>query len=503
MSVVRRNIVANIAANGWAVLISLAFVPVYIHFLGIEAYGLIGIFLALVAILSLLDLGLGTTLNRELARRSVQPAAAQESRDLLRTLEIVYWIVGAAAGLLIAAIAPFIAADWVNARQLPRESIERAFVIMGLAIACQWPLTLYNGGIAGLQHQVALNAMAATATTVRNVGAAAVLWLVSNTIEAFFLWNVAVSVAHTLASRILLWRFLPKGERTARFQPRLLQEVWRFAAGMTGISGMAIVLTQLDKVILSKVLSLEAFGYYSLAWRVASGLYYLVGPVGSAFFPRYSQLVAAGDHAGLETLYHRSSQLMSVLVLPITIVLALYPGEFLRLWTLAPPVVESARPVLGLLIIGVAVNGLMNLPLMLQLAHGWTRLVFVMNTIAVLVLGPAIYFASLRYGGIGAAAVWIVLNSCYVVFMLPLMHRRLLPGRLGAWFGRDVGLPLAAALAVALAWKAVMGSPDGYAGLLANIVGVSLLTAAAAALAAPDIRLMIRQLLRPAQEAAR
>ena len=72
--------------------------------------------------------------------------------------------------------------------------------------------------------------------------------------------------------------------------------------------------------------------------------------------------------------------------------------------------------------IGVAINGLMNLPLMLQLAHGWTRLVFVMNTIAVLVLGPAIYFASLRYGGMGAAAVWIVLNSCYVLFMLPLMQ---------------------------------------------------------------------------------
>ena len=44
------------------------FVPVYISYLGIEAYGLIGLFATLQAWLSLLDLGLSPTLNREMAR---------------------------------------------------------------------------------------------------------------------------------------------------------------------------------------------------------------------------------------------------------------------------------------------------------------------------------------------------------------------------------------------------------------------------------------------------
>ncbi len=59
-------------------MMSLAFVPVYIKLLGIEAYGLIGFFLTLVAILSLLDLGLGTTLNRRLAQLSIEKNTAQE-----------------------------------------------------------------------------------------------------------------------------------------------------------------------------------------------------------------------------------------------------------------------------------------------------------------------------------------------------------------------------------------------------------------------------------------
>jgi O-antigen/teichoic acid export membrane protein len=80
---------------------SLAVVPAYIHFLGIEAYGLIGFFLSLTAILQLLDLGLGTALNRQFSHHSAQSGKAREMRDLLRTLEIIYWLIGIAIGATI------------------------------------------------------------------------------------------------------------------------------------------------------------------------------------------------------------------------------------------------------------------------------------------------------------------------------------------------------------------------------------------------------------------
>ena len=51
-------------------LMSFAFVPLYIRFMGMEGYGLIGVFTTMLAIFALLDLGLGLTVNRELARLS-------------------------------------------------------------------------------------------------------------------------------------------------------------------------------------------------------------------------------------------------------------------------------------------------------------------------------------------------------------------------------------------------------------------------------------------------
>src|SRR3982074_3001089 len=123
MSIVRRNIVANIAGRGWAALLSLGVIPVYIHFLGIEAFGLIGFFLSLTAILQLLDLGLGTALNRQFAQYSMLSGKAQEMRDLLRTLEIIYWLIGVAIGVTMLALAPMITTHWLKPQQLSAEIV--------------------------------------------------------------------------------------------------------------------------------------------------------------------------------------------------------------------------------------------------------------------------------------------------------------------------------------------------------------------------------------------
>src|SRR2546426_12673432 len=126
MSIVRRNIVANIAGRGWAALLPLAVPRVYFHFRGIEAFGLSGFFLSLTLILQLLDLGLGTALNRQFAQYSLQSGKAQEMHDLLRTLEIIYWLIGIAIGATMAALAPVIATFWLKPQQLSIETVTQA-----------------------------------------------------------------------------------------------------------------------------------------------------------------------------------------------------------------------------------------------------------------------------------------------------------------------------------------------------------------------------------------
>jgi O-antigen/teichoic acid export membrane protein len=103
LSPYRTNLIANIAGTGSLALVQLACVPIYIAFLGIEAYGLVGFFMTLQAVLRVFDLGLSMTVNREMARYSVQPDKFDEMRDFLRTVETGYWLLGAAVGTIVAA----------------------------------------------------------------------------------------------------------------------------------------------------------------------------------------------------------------------------------------------------------------------------------------------------------------------------------------------------------------------------------------------------------------
>ena len=61
---------------------------------------------------------------------------------------------------------------------------------------------------------------------------------------------------------------------------------------------------------------------------------------------------------------------------------------------------------------------------------------------------PLLLITVPRYGFVAAAVVWAVLNLGYTIFMVALMHRRLLIGEQWRWYGKVVLLPLLAAVAV-------------------------------------------------------
>jgi O-antigen/teichoic acid export membrane protein len=84
---VARNILANVAGAGLAMAVFLVVVPIYLRLLGAEAYGLIGLFTTVMVASTVLDLGLGATLNREVARLTARAATTADDRDVAITRE--------------------------------------------------------------------------------------------------------------------------------------------------------------------------------------------------------------------------------------------------------------------------------------------------------------------------------------------------------------------------------------------------------------------------------
>jgi O-antigen/teichoic acid export membrane protein len=485
------NLIASLASRAWAAMLLLLLVPTYVSFLGVEAYGVVGAFVSIQALMSLLDLGFSAALTRELARLSAEPGTALQMRDLLRTLEIIYWGFAALIVIAIWLMAPVLSTHWLRPEKLAASELRDAITAAGLAFALQWPTNLYSGGLQGMQRQLTLAAIIAITGTLRAAFTVLALWLIAPTLKVFFLAQAGANLLQTAVVGAVLWRCLPHAQRWSRFRVHELRSVLGFAGGMAGISLTTVALTQLDKAILSRTLPLEKFGYYAVAGTLASGLYLLISPMFAVLFPKFSQLVSEGDPVPLQRLYDTSSQLMSALVVPAAAVMALFAPEILALWTRNADIVHNSHIVLSLLILGNAMNGLMNVPYAVQLAHGWTRLAFYSNIVAIALCVPLTYFLSVRYGAPGGASVWVLLTLGYLVASLPLFHRKLLRGRLQYWYLVDLGAPAAAALLVVGMARGLIPLPTSALGVLLVLAAVGVAAVAAAVMAAPQLRPLV------------
>ena len=495
-SSVRHNITANFAGKAWKGIFSLAFVPIYIQLMGVEVYGLIGIFMSLTALLALLDMGLSATLNRELSRLSVAEDSAQESRNLVRTFEVIYWGIGVLIGIVVVVLAPIIAKYWITSTTISNEIIEQALLIMGMLLAFQWPGTIYTGGLRGLQRQVLLNVIQGVSIMARHFGAVLVLLFISPSIVLFFFWQALVALFSTIILAVWLWKSLPRTGKKSIFDKRLLVKNWKFTSGMIGISLVTIILTQLDKIILSKMLTLEMFGYYMLAFSVASVLASLVNPVHSALFPRLSQLVAGGSEAEISELYHKGCQLVSIIILPIAVTLVFFAEEILILWVGDPVIVRNTHMILSLLVIGTVINGLMTLPYTLQLAYGWTKLTLYKNIIAVILLVPLMVWMVQMYHGIGAALAWVILNLGYIILEIPIMHKRLLKNEMGKWYKRDIILPVLIVTIIGFIAQEILPADSSKLVMLLVMLSTCALTFAASAWATGNLNSKSLSILR-------
>jgi O-antigen/teichoic acid export membrane protein len=245
-------------------------------------------------------------------------------------------------------------------------------------------------------------------------------------------------------------------------------------------------------VLLSYLLPLEQFGYYMLAWTLASLIYRLSGPLFNSVLPRMMQLDARGDAQSSQALFRTSGQVMAVLVVPFSLFLATYSEEIMRLWTGDPDLARAVRWVVALMAVGTMMSGMMYVPFAVHLAAGRLRPLLLFYLAAVALTAPLILPLATRAGIVGASASWTIVNLGLsgAMFWLTQAHF----GRRPAvrWAVESLAVPVAVSVAFLVAAKGVMGDePISRLPLLLELAAVGLSCEIIAVLAAPIVRTRI------------
>ncbi len=267
-----RGFLSNLLGVGCLAATQLAFTPLFLRLVGVGGYAFIGLFITLQAVLQLLDFGFAPTIARWLARFVVGQEDGETTRDLARTLEITTWGVAVTIGVALIAFMPF-GRSWFAGNPLTQETLGRTLILMALALAAQFPTAFYQSGLLGLQRPLAMNVVKSVAAIASAGGAALVLVFVSSSVPAYFAVQLMVALLQAIALRWLFWRRLAAPDKApGRFRPEVLRSSRRFAAGMSGVTIFGVLAWQVDRLIVSRMVPLEEFGYYALGWVVASGI---------------------------------------------------------------------------------------------------------------------------------------------------------------------------------------------------------------------------------------
>jgi O-antigen/teichoic acid export membrane protein len=492
MTAISKSIVANTVSKAIIGVLNIVVIPFYVHYLGMEAYGLVGFYGLLLVLLNVLDLGFSTTLTRSLSQLSLQPEKARDSRNLARTLELAYWTISIVASSLIFLVAPF----FVNkGSSIDPITVHRALGLMSVTLLFQFPVGLYTAGLVGLQRQVEQSVVNAFFWVVRCIGALLLLRYFSTSILAFFSWQALASVVSVVSMGGVFWYFMPRSVEKTRPGIEYVRSIARYATGMSLITILLLFFHHCDKAIISWRLPLIDLGYYTTASQVSGSLFLLYMPINTAYFPVFAQKLALSDRMGLKQAFHRSCQLMSVFILPFACLVTVFAPEVLTVWLHDPQIVERVTPLVRLLVPGATAGALANIPWAVQLAKGRFKEGIAVVLVSIAIIVPALIFLTGIYGIWGGALSWMLMASLLAASLLVVVYRTTLRGEWYRWITVDVGRPLVMSLVAVFGARALWVSSFGTLQTLLGLLSVYLLALVPSALSVPALSVYAKRLI--------
>ncbi|CAK8715232.1 Polysaccharide biosynthesis protein [Candidatus Electrothrix laxa] len=440
---VRLNASANMLGIAYSSFISIIILPFYLEYLGAEAFGLVGFFIMLQAWMQLLDMGMSPMLSRQTSsvrgESGGKPDAFVELKKILRSLELIIFSLSLSIILGIACTSSWVAKNWLTVVSLDLNSVSFSIVLMGIISGITFFSSLYKSGIRGMEEQVKLNITTVIFISLKFIGSFLLLRFVTQDIVSFFLYQFSIVLLEAITLCFIFYHCMPATERIGiNFFWSSLKPLLPFAGGVAYTAGIWVLLTQMDKLILSKVLPLSEYGYFALVVTVATGITQISTPISQAILPRMTYLLSQGREQDMLILYRRATQYMAILTFPVAGMIAFFARDVLFVWTGNQAAAEWAGPILTWFALGNGILTMSAFQYYLQFAHGDLKMHVIYYTISASIQIPLIIYIAFNFGAIGVAMVWCILRAVSFILWTPIVHRKFAPGIHRHWILKDI-----------------------------------------------------------------
>lgn len=238
----------------------------------------------------------------------------EEARDTAFTMMILRGV-----GLAVLSV---LVAPWV-ARFYEQPVLAPLIAVIGLSfvfVGCQ------NINIVALQKELDFRRLTYMELTGSVLGFAVSVGL------AYWLRSVwalvFAQVASSAITSVLSFLMVPARVRL-RLDFAIARELYRYGRYITGLAIVVFFTRELDNAVIGKILGMQHLGYYVVAYSLANiPSTYLSKVIARVMFPLFSQLQSDPDRLRAE--YARGIRLVTVVVVPVSVTMAVLAPEIIR-----------------------------------------------------------------------------------------------------------------------------------------------------------------------------
>jgi len=453
VSRVTKNIIYNGIGQGLSVILSFVAVRFVFRRLGGDALGLIYFSLAFSAALAVaVQLGVCESAVREIASHHKNRPDYIES--FIRTSSLLYWTGYLVLALVAFIAAPYLVLHWVKLDSLDAVTATKIMRVLTVGALLALPTGLYKALLVGLQHMGHTNVIDVVAKALQQGGIFVILLVHGN------LFHVAYWIAASMVIQVSVYWVVCSGFFPVRallipgFSRDVVKENMGYASGLMTITLCSWLLTETDKIIVSKLLPLALLGIYTFARGMVNQGMLLTGAINNAIFPHFSALYGTGKVAEMKSAYTRIQDLICFGTAPIfaSVPFVALP-IFSRIFN-----AHSAQVLLlpaTFLCIGYYMNGTLVAPYVASLAVGRPDIAARQNLLALLIVPPASAVAIYWFGLSGAGFSWVVYHIFAYAYGLPRICRECLGISPRTWFWHVLRIMGAAILIYGCAWALI------------------------------------------------
>lgn len=437
MSRLAKNIIYNAAGQGFLLLLSLVAVRFIFVKLGQDVLGVLYFALALNSFLvAFLEMGISTTTTREISRffTSDRPYVIQ----LMQTSSFFYWLAYAICAAAIYAFTPLLVSRWISLGSMDSQTAVAMVRVIGMGALLTLPQILYASMLRGIQRMEFPNAIDVAASIIQQGGIILAIvnegnaLFVSYVFASSFLLNIALY--WTAVIPFFSWRAL-----IPRLSVSVLKRIAPYSVRVMSFSLLGIVHRQIDKIVLSRLLPIGTFGYYSVAYSGLAKGGFFADSVAQAAFPSFSELSQEERTQELFAQY-KKLQTLACAVAAMIFALIVFAARPIFSLVLNAEIAQTLFLPIFLLAIGFYMHESLKVPHFFSLAAGRPDIAMKANALALGIVLPASVFLMVRFGLFGAGFAWIFYNLFMYAYGIALICRQCLYISPLKWYGHAAAI---------------------------------------------------------------